>query len=45
MKQYFIPSINKQYFQDKIDSLNLVVNDESIRIELKKLALRALILV
>ncbi len=38
----FLPAINKQYFQERIDSLNLAVNHESIRSALKKIGIERL---
>ncbi|KTD14509.1 hypothetical protein Lgra_0540 [Legionella gratiana] len=38
----FLPTINKHYFQDRIDVLNRVVNQESIRSELKKIGIESI---
>lgn len=38
----FLPTINKQYFQDRIDMLNRVVNNESIKSKLKKTGIESL---
>ncbi|KTD56959.1 hypothetical protein Lsan_2581 [Legionella santicrucis] len=38
----FLPTINKQYFQERIASLNLAVSHESIQSELKKIGIESL---
>ncbi|KTD56022.1 hypothetical protein Lsai_2152 [Legionella sainthelensi] len=38
----FLPAINKQYFQERIEVLNRVVNDELIKSELKRTGIESL---
>lgn len=38
----FLPSINKQHFQERIDSLNLAIEHKTIRCDLKKMGIENL---